>query len=93
MGIGRDGHIGFNEPGSAKSSITRLIHLDKVTRTDAASDFYGLEHVPKSAITMGVETVMNAKRIIIMAWSEKKAPIVAECIEGKIDPEHPATYL
>lgn len=76
LGIGRDGHIGFNEPGSAKASTTRLIHLDKVTRTDAAVDFFGLENVPKSAITMGVDTVMKAKRIVIMAWSEKKAPIV-----------------
>lgn len=76
LGIGRTGHIGFNEPGSALLSKTRIINLDKKTRLDAASDFMGLPNVPKYAITMGVSSVMKAKRIAIMGFSETKAPII-----------------
>ena len=65
LGIGRTGHIGFNEPGSSISSKTRMVRLDRVTRLDAASDFFGLENVPSKAITMGVGTIMAAKRIIL----------------------------
>lgn len=59
LGLGRTGHIGFNEKGSSQSSVTRLITLDKVTRVDAASDFFGEEHVPRRAITMGVSTILK----------------------------------
>lgn len=93
LGIGRTGHIGFNEPGSSLKSKTRLVRLDRVTRLDAASDFFGEENVPRRAITMGVGTIMNAKRIIIMAWGEGKAPIVQQAIEGKIKESVPATFL
>ena len=93
LGIGRTGHIGFNEPGSDKLSRTRLITLDSVTRTDAASDFFGAENVPRRAITMGVGTILNARRIIILAFGENKAPIVARTIEGAASPSVPATYL
>ena len=72
LGIGRTGHIGFNEPGSSLNSKTRLVRLDRVTRLDAASDFFGEENVPRRAITMGVGTIMDAKRIIIMAWGKEK---------------------
>ncbi|NAY90510.1 glucosamine-6-phosphate deaminase [Muricauda sp. JGD-17] len=93
LGIGRTGHIGFNEPGSALNSKTRLIRLDRVTRLDAASDFFGEENVPRKAITMGVGTILSAKRIILMAWGEGKSPIIKEAVEGKIKESVPATFL
>ena len=73
LGIGRTGHIGFNEPGSGKESRTRLITLDRVTRIDAASDFFGQEHVPRRAITMGVGTILDARQVIMLAFGEHKA--------------------
>jgi glucosamine-6-phosphate deaminase len=84
LGIGRTGHIGFNEPGSSVDSMTRLITLDKVTRMDAASDFFGEWNVPRTAITMGVGTIMDASRVILMAYGEHKAPIVRRAVEGEI---------
>src|SRR5690606_3165932 len=93
LGIGRTGHIGFNEPGSHYNSITRSITLDQLTREDAASGFHGIENVPKKAITMGVGTVSSAKRIVLLAWGHKKAEIVKETIEGEITSQIPATYL
>jgi glucosamine-6-phosphate deaminase len=69
LGIGRTGHIGFNEPPSPVNSITRLVYLNKLTRTDAASAFGGYDKVPKCAITMGVDTIKRAKKVIIMSWS------------------------
>ncbi len=93
LGIGRTGHIGFNEPGSSLKSKTRMVRLDRVTRLDAASDFFGLENVPSKAITMGVGTIMDAKRIILMAWGEGKAGIIQQAVEGKIKESVPATFL
>lgn len=93
LGIGRTGHIGFNEPGSDAESRTRLITLDQVTRTDAASDFFGAENVPRRAITMGVGTILNAHRVLILALGEHKAPIVARTIEGSLSTAVPATFL
>lgn len=93
LGIGRTGHIGFNEPGSSLVSATRMVRLDRVTRLDAASDFFGLENVPTKALTMGVGTIMAAKRIIMMAWGEGKARIVHEAVEGAIRESVPATFL
>jgi glucosamine-6-phosphate deaminase len=93
LGIGRTGHIGFNEPGSGKSSITRLVTLDHVTILDAASDFFGEEYVPRKAITMGVQTIMNAERVILMAWGEGKARIIQRAVEEEISDSVPATYL
>lgn len=93
LGIGRTGHIGFNEPGSRPDSLTRLITLDKITRKDAASDFFGEEYVPRRAITMGVGTILAADKIFLMAWGEGKAPIVKESVEGEINESVPATYL
>ena len=93
LGIGRTGHIGFNEPGSSIKSKTRLIRLDRVTQLDAASDFFGQENVPARALTMGVGTIMNAQRIILMAWGEGKAPIIKESVEGEIRESVPATFL
>lgn len=93
LGIGRTGHIGFNEPGSRPDSQTRLITLDKITRKDAASDFFGEEYVPRRALTMGVGTIMSAKRIFLIAWGEGKAQIIHETVEGEIKESIPATYL
>ncbi|WP_415325962.1 glucosamine-6-phosphate deaminase [Chryseobacterium sp. MMS23-Vi53] len=93
LGIGRTGHIGFNEPGSAPNSGTRLVTLDDLTRRDAAHDFGGKSFVPTKAITMGIGTIFKAKEIILMAWSRKKAPIVKKAVEGEISGEVPATYL
>ncbi len=93
LGIGRTGHIGFNEPGSDRTSRTRLITLDSVTRIDAASDFFGAENVPRRAITMGVGTILEARRIIMLAFGENKAAIVARTVEGEVSPLVPATYL
>ncbi len=93
LGIGRTGHIGFNEPGSSKNSRTRLIMLDRVTRADAASDFFGEEHVPRRAITMGVGSILDAAEIFIIAFGEHKAPIVAQAVEGQITSSVSASYL
>lgn len=93
LGIGRTGHIGFNEPGSHYQSITRMVTLDQLTREDAAGDFLGRENVPRKAITMGIGTIMKAKRIIMMAWGEGKAPIVQKMVEGAMTQDVPATYL
>ncbi|MGH7637084.1 MAG: 6-phosphogluconolactonase, partial [Gemmatimonadaceae bacterium] len=75
LGIGKTGHIGFNEPGSGADSRTRLITLDTVTRRDAAADFFGEDYVPREAITMGVATIMDAREIAILATGEHKASI------------------
>ncbi|NER15664.1 glucosamine-6-phosphate deaminase [Spongiivirga citrea] len=93
LGIGRTGHVGFNEPGSSVNSLTRLIRLDKITRLDAASDFFGEENVPDRAITMGVGSILAADKIFLMAWGEGKAPIVKEALEGPILESIPATFL
>jgi glucosamine-6-phosphate deaminase len=93
LGIGKTGHIGFNEPGSGADSRTRPVHLDRVTRMDAAADFFGEEFVPKEAITMGVATILEAREIAILATGEHKAPIVKRAVEGEIDLEVAATFL
>ena len=93
LGIGRTGHIGFNEPGSAPNSGTRLVTLDDLTRRDAAKDFGGKANVPTKAITMGVGTIFKAKEIILMAWSDNKASIVKKAVEGEISSDIPATFL
>lgn len=93
LGIGRTGHIGFNEPGSGTDSKTRLITLDGMTRIDAASDFFGVENVPRRAVTMGVGTILQARRIIILAFGEGKSKIVARTIEGDVSHQVPATFL
>jgi glucosamine-6-phosphate deaminase len=93
LGIGRTGHIGFNEPGSAPNSGTRLVTLDDLTRRDASRDFGGKENVPTKAITMGIGTIFKAKEIILMAWNRKKASIIKKAVEGEISGEVPATYL
>ncbi|MBI9040768.1 MAG: glucosamine-6-phosphate deaminase [Lutibacter sp.] len=93
LGIGRTGHIGFNEPGSHYNSGTRSITLDHLTRVDAAPSFLGIDNVPKKAITMGIGTVRKAKRIVLLAWGHNKASVIKDTIEGEITSEVPATYL
>jgi len=93
LGIGRTGHIGFNEPGSGKRTPTRMITLDYLTRVDAASDFFGQDNVPRKAITMGVGTILNSERVILLAWGEGKASIIQKTVEGPISDSVPATYL
>lgn len=93
LGIGRTGHIGFNEPGSRLDSITRLITLDHVTRVDAASDFFGEENVPRTAITMGVGSIFKAKKVLLMAWGEGKAAVIKKTVEGPVTESIPATFL
>ncbi|TFF34485.1 glucosamine-6-phosphate deaminase [Mucilaginibacter psychrotolerans] len=93
LGIGRTGHIGFNEPGSAPNSGTRLVTLNELTRRDASKDFGGKENVPTKAITMGIGTIYKAREIILLAWSGKKAAIIRKAVEGEQTSDVPATYL
>jgi len=93
LGIGRTGHIGFNEPGSGRGSRTRLITLDRVTRRDAASDFFSDENVPRRAVTMGVGTILEAKQIYLLAFGEGKAPVVKRAIEEDISTAVAASFL
>jgi glucosamine-6-phosphate deaminase len=93
LGVGKTGHIGFNEPGSGVESRTRLVHLDTVTRRDAAADFFGEEFVPKEAVTMGVATILEAREIAIIATGEHKAAIVRRAVEGEVNVEIAATFL
>ncbi|MEM8556653.1 MAG: glucosamine-6-phosphate deaminase [Bacteroidota bacterium] len=93
LGIGKTGHIGFNEPGSGATSRTRLIALDTITRRDAASDFFGEKNVPAQAITMGVASILDAREVVLIATGEHKAPIVKRSVEGDISRDVAATYL
>ncbi|MDE0259497.1 MAG: glucosamine-6-phosphate deaminase [Gammaproteobacteria bacterium] len=93
LGIGRSGHIGFNEPGSRRESRTRCLYLDAVTRADAAGDFFGEENVPSRAITMGVETILEAREVILLATGEHKAEIVRRAVEGEVHADVAATFL
>ena len=93
LGIGRTGHIGFNEPGSHINSGTRVITLNHVTRVDAAPAFLGIDNVPRKAITMGIGTALSAKRIVLLGWGSNKGSILQETIEGEITSNVPATYL
>ena len=93
LGIGRSGHIGFNEPGSTERSLMRLITLDEITRLDAASDFFGEENVPQKAITMGVGNILQAKQVIMMAWGEGKSGVIKKALEGEITDQIPSSFL
>jgi len=93
LGLDSRGQIGANEPGSMSNSQTRLITLDYTTRMGAASNFFGEENVPNHCITMGIETIMSAKRIILMAWGEGKSKIVCKMVEGTVSEMMPASIL
>lgn len=93
LGIGRTGHIGFNEPGSGRDSRTRVVTLDTATRKDAASEFFGEQNVPREAITMGVATILEAREIALIATGEHKARIVQRAVEGEVSHDVAATFL
>ena len=93
LGIGRNGHIGFNEPFSVRNSRTRLCTLDPVTRIDAASDFFGEENVPTQAITMGLGSILASRKILLIALGESKATIIRETLEDEVTARNPASYL
>jgi glucosamine-6-phosphate deaminase len=93
LGIGKSGHIGFNEPGSAADARTRLVTLDTVTRKDASADFFGEDNVPREAVTMGVATILEAREIALIATGEHKAGIVARAVEGDVSQDVAATFL
>ena len=93
LGIGRTGHIGFNEPGSHFNSGTRNVTLHHITRVDAAPSFLGIENVPRVAITMGISTIRKAKRIVLLAWGINKAQVIKKAIEGEVTSDIPASYL
>ncbi len=93
LGIGINGHIGFNEPGSSYYSKTRLVHLENSTRIANAYEFSSMSQVPRLAVTMGIQTILKAERIILMAWGDKKSPVVKEAVEGLVDEHIPASLL
>jgi glucosamine-6-phosphate deaminase len=93
LGLGRSGHIGFNEPGSRRDSRTRRVHLDRITRRDAAGDFFGEENTPEMAVTMGVATILEAREIALLAFGEHKAPIVRRVVEGDVSAHVAASFL
>jgi glucosamine-6-phosphate deaminase len=93
LGIGRTGHIGFNEPGSWETSNTRMVRLDNLTRRDAIKDFVFEENVPTRAITMGIASIMKARTIYLLAWGQHKAPILQAAIEEAITPAIPSSFL
>jgi glucosamine-6-phosphate deaminase len=93
LGIGRTGHLGFNEPGSPRTSRTRVVRLDRITRADASSEFFGEAHVPREAVTMGLATILEARSLLLLATGEHKAGIVRRAVEGAPDPALPATLV
>jgi glucosamine-6-phosphate deaminase len=93
LGIGRNGHIGFNEPFSSRDSRTRLVTLDPVTRRDASADFFSEENVPPQALTMGLGSILQARKIILIALGEHKAKIIKDLCEGPVSERVPATFL
>jgi glucosamine-6-phosphate deaminase len=93
LGIGRTGHIGFNEPGSTRHSRTRRVTLDPVTRRDAAGSFFGQDNVPHQALTMGVGTILDARKVVLMAFGEHKAPVVCRAVEGPVTDAVAASFL
>jgi glucosamine-6-phosphate deaminase len=93
LGIGGNGHVGFNEPGSLINARTRLITLDHSTRAAAAMEFGGLHKVPRKAITLGIAPILSAARIVLLAWGERKASVIRGAVEGPVTERNPASYL
>lgn len=92
MGIGREGNIGMNEPGSHASSTTRLILIDATSRSEAAHNI-GVDNLPPCSITMGINTIMGARKVYMLAWDEDKADIIRSAVEDKVSDTLPASYL
>src|SRR6185312_13137591 len=93
LGIGNNGHIGFNEPGSSIYSHTRLVPLENSTRIANSLDFQNISQVPRLAVTMGISTILRAKRIVLMAWGQLKAPVIQKAVEGNVTEQIPASLL
>jgi len=93
LGIGRTGHVAFNEPGSFLKSRTRLVSLHEITRKDLIPYFLDIENLPRKALTMGIQTILEAKEIILFAFGAKKADIVRRALEGEISEAVPASFL
>jgi glucosamine-6-phosphate deaminase len=93
LGLGRDGHVAFDEPGSAFGSGVRRVRLHPSTREDAAAGFGGLAHVPHEALTVGLRTLLAARELIMLVSGEAKAPALQAMLEGAADPETPASLL
>jgi glucosamine-6-phosphate deaminase len=93
LGLGRNGHIAFNEPGAPRDSRTRLVTLDDRTRLDLARAFGGADAVPRQALTMGVATLLAARRVVLVALGAHKAEVVARMLGGPVGPDCPASFL
>jgi len=93
LGIGSNGHIGFNEPGTPFESTTHIVDLKESTRQDNARFFDSIDEVPTQAITMGISSIMKAKKVLVVASGENKADAVAAMINGLQSPEVPASAL
>ena len=93
LGIGGNGHVGFNESGALQNSKTRLVALDHMTRVAASGEFLGLSNTPRTAITLGVKKIMEAKRVILLAWGELKSNVIKSAVEGEVTSKIPASYL
>ena len=93
LGIGGNGHIGFNEPGDSFKSVTHLVELDPGTIAANSRFFASADEVPRKAISMGIKTIMAARRIILLASGAGKAKAVYEMVRGPVTPEHPASVL
>jgi len=93
LGIGMNGHIGFNEPGSGRHSGTRLVALDNSTRLANTYEFASIAEVPRLAITVGINTILKAKKIVLLAWGQRKAPVIRESVEGNVTDFVPASFL
>ena len=93
LGIGRNGHIGFNEPGTTINSRTRQVQLDTLTRQDAGPEFHGIANVPTHALTMGCGTILEARRIALLAWGSKKSRIVRRSLQSPMAPKISASFL
>lgn len=93
LGIGNNGHIGFNEPGSSINSRTRLVTLDNSTRLANAYEFANISEVPRLAITMGIHTILQSRRILLMAWGNGKANVVQKAVESHVTEQVPASLL
>jgi glucosamine-6-phosphate deaminase len=93
FGVGTAGQVGYNEAGTFYNTRTRLVAMSNASRKRVADDFFGSEDTPSKAITMGIGTILGARRIIVPAWGEGKANVIARVVEGEITPEIPASYL
>src|SRR5438045_9509803 len=93
LGIGNNGHIGFNEPGSSIYSRTRLSKQENATRLAKSYEFANISEVPRMALTMGISTIMKAKQIVLLAWGPAKAPVMQRSVEGPVSEQVPASLL